>query len=62
MSWLRRILYAVMFFVGFLTASHWDFGRELVQEQSPLYKKKVLSLGNQIKHEVEKSLKVLKKK
>lgn len=60
MKWLRRLLYLVMFLAGFLVASHWDFGRHLVQDQSPLYQKKAASLGNKIKTEVEKNLNNLK--
>lgn len=60
MKWLRRLLYLIMFLAGFIVASHWDYGRHFVQDQSPLYQKKAASLVDKIKDQAEKKLNNLK--
>lgn len=59
---MSKILYVVFFLVGFVAASHWDGGRNLVREVSPFapktFTQKVKSaVGQDMGSKVKKAFK-----
>lgn len=62
---MNKVLVLVGFLIGFITASHWDYGRDIVREISPFAPKtltqqvKILT-GQDAKTKAKKAIKAVK--
>lgn len=62
MIMIRRLYFVVGLILGFVACAHWDWGRDFVQDISPIYTKKITKGMEKIKEGVEKTGSNLEKK
>ncbi len=57
MKYLKRALYFFIFILGFITASYWDDGRELVQSYIPFCSHKLERVGVEASKSLQQQVK-----
>ncbi len=59
---VRRIYFVVGLILGFILCAHWDWGRDFIQDISPIYTKRIEQGMEKLKDGAEKTGKNIERK